>query len=126
MKSRRFFVRTAAHVSLSLSLGIAVYVVNIFLLSSSRIISPSEALFIEGALLVLIGFLLLLGRGGISFSSKQAAVLAATAEAVCGADSVGPGEMMRRDAWQSKGFLRGGLVLIITGVFLITFYFLTL
>jgi hypothetical protein len=126
MKSRRLLVRTATHVSLSLSLGIAVYVVNILLLSSSSIISPNEALFIEGAIFILIGVLLLLGRGGISFSSKQAAVLAATADAVCGTDSVGPREMMRRDAWQSKGFLRVGLVLIITGVILITFYFLTL
>jgi hypothetical protein len=126
MKNRRVFWRTAAHISLSLAIAVAVYTINIALLSSSKMITPGDALFIEGTMAILVGFLLLLGRGGISFLSKQAAVLAATADAVCGTDSVGLGEMMRRDTWQSKGFLRVGLVMIATGVFLIMLYFLTL
>lgn len=126
MKSSRLVLATAAYVCLSLSISMAVYIGNIALLSASRVFSPNEALFIEGTLFMLVGFLLLLGRGGISFLSKQAAVLTATAEAVCGADSVGPAETMRRDAWRSKGFLRAGLILIVTGAFLVAFYFLTL
>jgi hypothetical protein len=126
MKNKHRFWSTAAHISLSLAIGLTVYTLNIVLLSSSKILTPGDALFIEGTMAILVGILLLLGRGGISFLSKQAAVLAATAEAVCGTDSVGPGEMMRRDTWQPKGFLRVGLVMIVTGVFLITLYFLTL
>jgi hypothetical protein len=49
----------------------------------------------------------------------------AAASAVLGADTVGPAEIMRRDSWKSKGFIRTGVVLVLTGILMIAAYFLT-
>ena len=110
----------------SLLITLLVYFVNILLLSSNEWVSPTDALFVEGAVSVLVGFLLLLGRGGISFWSKTAAILAAAASAVSGGETVGPGEILRRDAWRASGFLRLGLILLLAGLFMLAAYFLTL
>jgi len=72
-----------------------------------------------------MGFMLLLGRGGIDPLGKKAAMLVAAASAVLGADTVGPAEIMRRDSWKSKGFIRTGVVLVLTGILMIAAYFLT-
>ena len=85
-----------------------------------------NALFLEGAGSLTVGVLLLLGRGGMNSASVDAALLSARAEAVCGTETVGPGEQLRRDSWKSKGFLRAGLFLLTTGSFLILGYVLTL
>lgn len=96
------------------------------LFSSSEIVSPNDALFIEGVILSLIGFMLLLGRGGIDPLSKKAAMLVAAASAVLGADTVGLAEIMRRDSWKSKGFIRAGVVMVVTGILMVAAYSLTL
>jgi len=126
MKKRRVFLNVAAHAGISSLIVVIVYSLNVLLLSSNKVVSPTDALFIEGVGFLLIGSLLLLGRGGINLWSKKAAILSATAEAVSGADTVGPAETMRKDAWKSKGFVRAGLILVLTGVFMFAVYFLTL
>lgn len=126
MKKRHILFNVAAYTSISLSVVVVVYFINVSLLSANEIISPTDALFIEGIIFLIIGFLLLLGRGGINLWSQKAALLSATAEAVYGTDTVGPAEIMRKDAWKSKGFIRAGLILVITGVFMLAVYFLTL
>jgi hypothetical protein len=66
----------------------------------------------------------LLGRGGLNLWSVRAAILAATASAVSDSDTVGPEEIMRRDAWRARGFARFGLILVLAGVFMLAAYFL--
>jgi len=105
---------------------IAFYFVNLWLLSFQRYLSPTDAFFIEGLFFLVLGFLLLLGRGGINLWSLRAAILSALAGAVYGKDTVGPNEIFRRDRWKPEGFTRLALILILTGVFMLLFYFLTL
>ncbi len=121
---RKSILRVAVHIFISLLVVVLAHFINVSLLSSGKIISPNEALFVEGVMFLLLGFLLLLGRGGLNLSSVKAAVLSAAAEALYGADTVGPAETLRRDSWRSKGFTRAGLVLLLTGVFMIAAYFL--
>lgn len=109
-------------IALSSLIVLIFFAANVSLLSSSKLITPNEALFIEGVISVLVGFLLLLGRGGLNPSNQAGAVLAAAAEAVCGAENVGPAESMRRDAWKSKGFIRAGLVLFVAGLLMLIAY----
>jgi len=66
--------------------------------------------------------LLFIGLGGISHTSRAAAILAATASAF-GNNVIGPSEIFRKDAWKPKGFLRLGLSLILTGLSLLAIYF---
>ncbi len=126
MKKRYVLLNVAAYTSISAVIVIAVYLVNIYFLSSNMLISPTDAFFIEGVISLLFGFLLLLGRGGTNLWSKKAAILSSAAEAVTGEKTVGPREIMRRDAWKAKGFVRTGLILVITGVLMLAIYFLTL
>jgi hypothetical protein len=44
---------------------------------------------------------------------------------VSGAETSGPREIMKRDAWKAIGFLRCALVLLFAGVFMLLGYFLT-
>jgi len=126
MKSEKFLLNILMLSGVSLIITIAFYFVNLWLFSSSKYFSPTDAFFIEGILSLLLGFSLLLGRGGISPWSLKAAILSAAAGAVSGKSTVGPNEIYRRDRWKPEGFVRLALVLILTGVFMILFYFLTL
>ncbi len=113
-------------VAISSVIAVAAYFLDVIFFSSSTIISPSEALFVEGVAILLIGIMLLLGRGGINYSSKEAAILSAATEAVSGAETVGPAEQMRRDTWKSKGFSRAGIILIVAGVLMLVGYLTSL
>lgn len=126
MKKKHILSNVAGIAGVSSLIVVMAYFVNVLLFSSNEIVSPTDAMFIEGVGFLLIGSLLLLGRGGINLWSKKAAILSATAEAVYGAETVGPAETMRKDAWKSKGFVRAGLILVLTGVFMFAVYFLTL
>ncbi len=126
MKKKYVLLNVAAYASISSLVAVAAHLFNVFFLSPSTMISPTDAFFIEGIFSLLSGFLLLLGRGGINLWSKKAAILASAAEAISGEETVGPREVMRRDAWKPKGFVRTGLVLVITGVLMLAVYFLTL
>ena len=99
--------------------------VDLWLFSSHQPISPTDASFLEGMILVILGALLYLGSGGISRTSQRAAMLSAAASAT-GSEVIGPSEIFRRDAWKPKGFIRFGLILILTGIFLLLIYFASL
>jgi hypothetical protein len=89
----------------------------------SFVYQPPEISALDGILLILAGAGFLLGSGGISRNTSSAALRASVANAL-GKETVGPSEMMRRDAWKPKGHIRLGLTLIIAGIFLIISYFL--
>lgn len=125
MRKRTLF-NVALLVCVALVVTVATYSFNVWLLSSNEWVSPTDALFIEGVLSLLFGVMFLLGRGGLNAWSVRAAILAATASAVSGKDTVGPREMLQRDAWRAKGFARLGLVLLLAGGFMLAAYFLTL
>ena len=91
-------------------------------------VTQNDLLLFEGIATILLGFLLLLGRGGIDLWSIRAAVLGAAADAVYGRKGEGrkapsPNEVLREDVWKPSGFIRPGLVLICAGVILILLYF---
>jgi len=98
MKKKHILSNVAGIAGVSSLIVVMAYFVNVLLFSSNEIVSPTDAMFIEGVGVLLIGSLLLLGRGGINLWSKKAAILSATAEAVYGAETVGPAETMRKDA----------------------------
>jgi len=123
MRKKYVLLNVAMYTGVSLVIVIVVYFFNALLLYSNEVISPNDAFFVEGVMFLLIGFLLLLGRGGLSLWNVKGAILAATAEALYGAETVGPSETLRRDAWKSKGFIRAGLILLLTGVFMLVIYF---
>jgi hypothetical protein len=123
---RRAIANVAALTSVSLLITIAGHCVNVVVVSPYLGVSPMDALFLEGIGSLLVGALLLLGRGGLNYWSVKAAILAAAAAAVTGAETVGPREMLRKDSWKASGFLRLGVVLLLTGVLMLAGYFLTL
>ena len=84
---------------------------------------PSEILVFDAILLILAGAAFLLGRGGISRNTSRAAFLASAAR-VFGKETIGPGEIMRRDAWKPKGRVLLGLTFIVAGIFSIVIAFL--
>jgi hypothetical protein len=124
MRKKYVLFNIATYVGVSLVIVMVVHFFNVLFVYSNGVLIPNDAFFVEGVLFLLIGFLLLLGRGGISFWNVKGAILAATAEALYGAETVGPSETLRRDAWKSKGFIRAGLILLLTGVFMLVIYFL--
>ena len=123
MRFQQVRSRVATYMLVPLLAVLVVYFLNLLVLPSRSFISPTEALFIEGIVFLNLGICLLMGRGGMSFASFRAALLSAEAEAVCGVESVGPAELMRRDSWKPKGFRRASLVLLLIGGLLIITYF---
>jgi hypothetical protein len=111
--------------STSLIVAFAIYILNLWLYSSHQPVSPGDASFLEGMLMIIVGVLLYLGSGGITRSSQRAAMLSAAASAT-GAEVIGPAEIFRKDAWKPKGFVRLGLTLIIAGIILVIIYFVSL
>jgi len=109
-------------ITVSLVLASVTYAVDIWLFSSHPYISLADIVFIEGIIFIIVGAVLFLGSGGISRASQRAAMLAATASAM-GKEVIGPTEIFRRDSWKPKGFIRLGLILIMTGVILLLVYF---
>lgn len=108
---------------ISLLATVILYFLDIQFFSPQPCVTPTDAAFIEGILLVLSGLLIFLGSAGISPASRQAAMLASAAEAISDKDVIGPSEVFRRDAWKPKGYTRLGLVLVLTGLFLLIIYF---
>lgn len=126
MKIRTVLLNTAMYGGVSLLVLAATYLVDLWLLPSNTGLSPTDALFVEGIMFLILGLLLLLGRGGINRVSISAAILASEAEAIYGRDIVGPNEILRQDAWKARGFTRTALVLIFSGLLMILAYFLSL
>ena len=88
--------------------------------------SRTDATFVEGIFFIFVGFLVLIGSGGVTRTSQKAAMLASAVKAVSNKDVIGPSEIFRRDAWKPKGYVRLGLVLIAAGAFLLVIYFVSL
>ena len=101
----------------------AAYFVNIWLFFSNRYVTPLDAFFLEGVVLLIFGVLFLLGSGGLNVWTLKAAILAAMAGAY-GQDTVGPSEAISRDRWKPQGFTRFALVVLLTGFFMLLAYFL--
>jgi len=126
MRSLNVLLNITALSSISAFIAVAAYLFNVQFLSGSKDLSPTDALFLEGISLFIIGLLLLLGRGGINRWSQRAAILSALAGAILKGDTVGPSEVLRRDRWKAQGFIRLAFILILAGVLMILIYFLTL
>jgi hypothetical protein len=109
----------------SLGIACATYLFDLWFFSIYPEMLPTEASFLEGLAFIILGTLFLLGSGGISRGSQGAAMLAALASAI-GKEVIGPSEIFRRDAWKPKGFMRLGLILILSGIFLLFIYFVSL
>jgi len=124
MKTRKVLLNLLLLSCVSIMITIAFYFVNIWLFTSVKYFSPTDAFFVEGVLFIIVGFFFLLGRGGINIWSVRAAILSALAGAVFDEDTVGPDEILRRDRWKPQGFIRLALTLILAGVFMILIYFL--
>jgi hypothetical protein len=105
--------------------AVAFYLFDIWAFSSYQSFLPIDALFLEGLLIILLGFLFLLGRGGINFWTAKAALLSAVAGALYKGDEMGPNEIIKRDRWKPEGFVRFSLVLIIAGVLMLLIYVLS-
>ena len=125
MKLGKALLNLAVFSCISMIITVVFYFVNVQLFTTPML-SPVDAMFIEGMLFLIIGFLFLLGRGGINVWSQRAAILSALTEAISGKDMLGPDETLEKDRWKPKGFTRLALILILTGVFMILAYFITL
>jgi hypothetical protein len=102
-----------------------IFVLNILFLLSNQHFTPTDATFLEGIVFAGSGALFLLGSGGIGRGTHKAVGVASAASAY-GADTVGPGEIYRRDAWKPKGMKRFGLTLMLAGIILLAIYFASL
>lgn len=125
MKNSTILFNLLFFLGISFIITIITYGINLIVFSNSSF-SPTDILFIEGLCSLILGFLLLLGRGGINLWSQKAAILSSIADALFGRGTLGPRESFRRDAWKAKGFTRIALILIIAGVFMLIIYFLNL
>jgi len=121
----------AVTMSASLLLVGAVYAFNLWLWSTLKAhgsfyaprISIHDALFIEGIVIILFGFLFFLGRGGINRVTLAAARIAAAAKAIFG-EAPSTSEIYERDVWKPKGFPLGALAMMMAGVILLLLYIL--
>jgi len=80
--------------------------------------SLANILALEGILAVVFGACFLVGSGGMSRNTASAAILASAAKAIDG-ETIGPSEILRRDVWKPKGYVRLGLTIIGAGAILI-------
>ncbi len=125
MKVKSVLLNLVAFLGIAALITASIYLVDLWLLSGNTLFSPIDAMFFEGILFLLIGLMLLLGRGGITPTSRRAALLSALAEAMFNADTPSPSEIFRRDEWKPQGFTRLALILIFAGVLMILTYFIT-
>ena len=110
----------------AITITVTMHFVNVWMFSSYRNFSPTDAFFLEGLLAIILGLLFLLGREGINLWSAKAAILSALAGALYKNKEMGPNEIMRRDGWKPGGIIYLALVLILAGVLMILIYFLSL
>lgn len=90
----------------------------------------TDAFFMEGVVTLLLGFLLLLGSGGINRWTMEAILKSSVADWLykkeTNKEHVRPSEIWHADIWKPKGFPRVGLVCIFAGLVMILIYFLAL
>jgi hypothetical protein len=78
--------------------------------------SPLDAFFLEGLLLLFLGDLFLLGRGGIDIWTMRAAILSALTGTFYDEDTLSASKVFRKNRWKPEGFTRFALILILTGI----------
>jgi len=122
---KTILLNVAVYSGVSLLVLVAVYLVDLWFLSSYLQLSALETLSMEGVMLIILGLLFLVGTGGINLGSLSAAMISAKAKAIFRGDIAGPDEVLRRDTWKAKGFTRTALTLLFSGVLMILVYFLT-
>ena len=125
MDIKTILLNVAVYSGVSLLVLVAVYLVDLWFLSSYLQLSALETLSMEGVMLIILGLLFLVGTGGINLGSLSAAMISAKAKAIFRGDIAGPDEVLRRDTWKAKGFTRTALILLFSGVLMILVYFLT-
>jgi len=108
-------------IGISLILACVIHIFNLWLFSLKPLLAPADATFLEGIIFIGLGILFCIGSGGINPDTRKAAMLAALAD-VLGKEVIGPSEVYKRDAWKPKGFIRLGLIFIITGIILVIIY----
>ena len=129
--NRQILRNIAVTASAALFIVVVVYAFDLWLWSILEArgpfyapkISIQDALFVEGIATIILGFLLLLGRGGINALSAAAARIAAATKAIFG-EAPSVSEIYKRDAWKPKGFPHLALIMIIAGIILILLYIL--
>ena len=126
MDIRTILLNVVVYSGISLIVLVAVYLVDLWFLSSYLQLSALETLSMEGVMFIILGLLFLVGKGGINAGSLSAAMISAKAKAIYGGDIAGPNEVLRRDTFKAKGFTRTALILLFSGVLMILVYFLTL
>lgn len=104
MEIRIILLNVAAYFGISLIVLVAVYLVDLWFLSSYLRLSPLDTLSIEGVMFIIIGLLFLVGKGGINQGSLSAAMIAARAKAMTKGDVVGPNEILQQDSWKANGY----------------------
>lgn len=115
-------------VTISLAASIAIYFLNYSLfpiLFPKSALSRHDMLFLEGLMFVIVGVLIFLGYGGLNIFTYRATVLSSAASAISGKETVGPKEILEHNKWRAKGHLRLAIILALTGVILLTLYFVT-
>lgn len=121
--NRRALLNLSALIAVPLILTCVTCLINDWLLASHPRLGPADAAFLEGIGFIFLGAMVLLGSGGITRTSLRAAVLASAAGAVFDRGSMNPSEVFKRDAWKPKGHVLLGLILLLTGIFLLMVYF---
>ena len=129
MRSRNVLLNMLIFLSLSSLLVFILFLFNQWLLDTSVAFGLSQAdlFFIEGVFIGPVGFLLLLGKGGINswtlgvvldrsvrnwfFARDVEEKIDRARWRAKGPEPVQPSEIFRADTWQPLGFIRLGLIL---------------
>jgi hypothetical protein len=125
MKPRGVLSNVILFLILPVLIVVLQYYANVTILSGNRYLSPTEVLFYEGILYVIVGLLFLMGMR--NYNLRRAGEVVAIAKTFPSGDEyVGRSAFFRRYIWQVKGSTRLGLILIFSGLLMIAVYFLTL
>lgn len=77
-------------IGISLMIACGTYLLNGWFFSSHPFMSRTDATFVEGIFFIFVGFLVLIGSGGVTRTSQKAAMLASAAKAFSNKDAIGP------------------------------------
>lgn len=119
MSARQIALGLLFLVGIAAIITAVAYFVNIRLFTGNQwgSLTPHEAFFFEGVLFLMVGFLLLVGRGGIDIRLLRASTIWGWL--------AGPKEDMREDRPLPLGFIRLALLLLITGLLMLVLYILS-
>lgn len=133
MNKKKALKQFTVLIAVSLILTLIIFIIDFRIFPSSEVsgsgfgqFSAVDSEFIEGVILVIMGVLDFLASG-ISYGSRISVGTVAASKAIFGDTvEVGPSEILRKNTWKKLGLLSVGSVTIITGIFLLFAYFLSL